>query len=347
MFTNILTYNSYECRGRIGKGAYGKVYKVFDKKDGKYYALKTIEKEPEQNINDFKEKCKKEINTMKILKSKYVVKLKDNFYDKSSQDYCIVMELYDGNLKNILDKYKPNGLPLEIINKIFMQLNDVLKEMIKMGCVHRDLKPENILIKYLDKTKKNFDIKLADFGLSAYDINSSIHTHSCAGTKIYMAPEIETCYYNNKCDLWSLGVILYELYTNKYIFYSEKKEEIDNNRRKGIIVKETDNEMINKLIRKLIQVDINKRIEWEKYFEDDFFKINQKDIKINTDKFNNESQKNNNNVNNNKKNNNNKNYKNNINNNTNENFNNNNNNSFYYKKKKKKINNKFKKNNEE
>ena len=67
--------------------------------------------------------------------------------------------------------------------------------------------------------------------------------------------------------------------------------------------------MINKLIRKLIQVDINKRIEWEKYFEDDFFKVNQKDIKNNTDKFNNESQKNNNNANNNKNNNNNKNYK--------------------------------------
>ena len=91
---------------------------------------------------------------MKNLKSKYVVKLKDNFYNKSSQDYCIVMELYDGNLKKILNKYKPNGLPLEIINKIFMQLNDVLKEMLKLNCTHRDLKPENILIKYTDKKKK-------------------------------------------------------------------------------------------------------------------------------------------------------------------------------------------------
>ena len=89
-----------------------------------------------------------------------------------------------------------------------------------------------------------------------------------------MAPEIETNYYNNKCDLWSLGVILYELYTNKYIFYSNNLIEQNNNRYEGKIVKETDNEMINKLIKKLIQVDIKKRINWEEYFNDDFFKTN-------------------------------------------------------------------------
>ena len=78
---------------------------------------------------------------------------------------------------------------------------------------HRDLKPENILIKYTDNNKNNFDIKLTDFGFSTDEI------HSSKGTRIYMAPEIETYEYNNKCDLWSLGVILYKLYTNNYIFF--------------------------------------------------------------------------------------------------------------------------------
>ncbi len=53
------------------------------------------------------------------------------------------------------------------------------------------------------------------------------------------------------------------------------------NRYKGNIVKETDNEMINKLIRKLIQVDIKQRIEWEEYFKDDFFKIKKEKEKEN------------------------------------------------------------------
>ena len=87
-----------------------------------------------------------------------------------------------------------------------------------------------------------------------------------------MAPEVETGHYNNKCDLWSLGVILYELYTNKYIFDSKNLKERKINREKGKIVKETDNEMINKLIRKLIKVDIDERIGWDEYFNDDFFK---------------------------------------------------------------------------
>ena len=81
--------------------------------------------------------------------------------------------------------------------------------------------------------------------------------------------------YNNKSDLWSLGIILYELYTNKYIFYSNKKIEEINNKYKGRIVKETDNDMINELIRKLIQVDIENRMGWEEYFNDNFFKIKE------------------------------------------------------------------------
>ena len=68
--------------------------------------------------------------------------------------------------------------------------------MIKINYTHRDLKPENILIKYLDNDKINFDIKLTDFGLSTDEIHSTINEHSQAGTKNYMAPEIEDFNYN-------------------------------------------------------------------------------------------------------------------------------------------------------
>ena len=111
-------------------------------------------------------------------------------------------------------------------NKIFIQLNDALKTMRDNNYIHRDLKPENILIKYTDDNRNNFDIKLSDFGFSTKEINSSFHTFSNVGTRNYMDPQIETNNYNNKCDLWSLGVLLYELYTNKNIFYynNQKKE---------------------------------------------------------------------------------------------------------------------------
>ena len=71
-----------------------------------------------------------ELNVMKALnktKNKYIIELKDNFFDETNIGYCIVMELCDGNLKDILEKYK-EGLPLNMINKIFIQLNEALKQ---------------------------------------------------------------------------------------------------------------------------------------------------------------------------------------------------------------------------
>ena len=264
--------DKYEQIELINNGSFGMLFKVIEKgNDMKYYALKLMNK----NLSI---EYEKEIETMKNLNNRYIIKLKDNFYDKKFNGYCIVMELCDGDLRQILNKYKPKGLPLNLINKIFYQLNEALEEMRDNDYIHRDLKPENILIKYTDNSKTNFNIKLTDFGTTRDEINSTINIFTNIGTKKYMAPEIETQHYNNKCDLWSLGVILYELYTNNYIFDSNNQEQIENNRKNGKIIKETDNKMINDLIKKLIQVDIKKRINWEEYFNHQFFKNNNIDI---------------------------------------------------------------------
>ena len=262
--------NKYVMFKVLNQGIYGTLFEVFEKsKKKKHYALKLFK-------NSLSSVYQKEIEVMKNkkIKSKYIMDLKDNFYDGTNKGFCIVMDLYDGDLRKILNKYKPDGLPLNMIKKIFSQLNEALKVMNKNDYTHRDLKPENILINYTDEKKDDFDIKLTDFGTSTDEIHSTINYHSYAGTINYMDPNIETYVYNKKCDLWSLGVILYELYTNKYIFFSNNPKEENDNRYEGKIVKETDNEMLNKLIRKLIQVNIDKRINWEEYFNDDFFKNN-------------------------------------------------------------------------
>ena len=108
----------------LNSGAFGVLIEVKEKSnDEKHYALKMMKK-------DLSKEYEKEVEVMKNIKSEYVIKLKDNFYDENNEGYCIVMELCDGDLRQILNKYKPKGLPLNIINKIFNQLNDALKAMI-------------------------------------------------------------------------------------------------------------------------------------------------------------------------------------------------------------------------
>ena len=131
----------------FSSGAFGTLFEVKKKSnEEKHYALKLMKKNLSQEYEI-------ETDAMKNIKSEYIIELKDNFYDEKNEGYCIVMELCDGDLRQILNKYKPKGLPLNIINKIFNQLNDALKAMINIKYTHRDLKPENILIKYTDNKK--------------------------------------------------------------------------------------------------------------------------------------------------------------------------------------------------
>ena len=127
----------YTLEKQIGEGGYDKCYKAKDE-NNKFYAIKKI------NIQN-KEYIKKEIEILKIMKSKYSV----NFLESIEKDdnIYIVMELCDGNLNDLLGK-KNGHLDIVTIIKIMNQLNKVLKLMHSKKIEHRDLKPENILIKY-------------------------------------------------------------------------------------------------------------------------------------------------------------------------------------------------------
>ena len=117
--------NKYKVINIIGKGGFGIIYKVLEIETNKFYALKYISIVNNDEIKNFKEQYEKEIEVMKIIKNKYIIELKDYFI-VINKGFCIVMELCDCNLKDILNKYKPNGLPINTINKIFIQLNEAL-----------------------------------------------------------------------------------------------------------------------------------------------------------------------------------------------------------------------------
>ena len=85
------------------------------------------------------------------------------------------------------------------MKKLFSALN----HMHSQGIVHRDIKPENIMV-----TKED-ELKLIDFGLSKRNKSMDNKMQTIAGTPYYMAPEVLKGEYDSKCDIWSLGVLLY------------------------------------------------------------------------------------------------------------------------------------------
>ena len=256
----ITTFNEkyeYIDNDPINSGAFGFIYRIRDKKEKKEYILKKLRKKdpynPEIKGTD-ENSFKNEKNFLINVKGTNII----NYYysDEDEKYYYIVLEKMDGDLNQILNKYK-NGMPSNLIRKIFSQINSGLKIMIDNGKCHRDLKPSNILFSYIDDKKTDFIVKIGDFGLST-DLDSTLTDLTNAGTERFKAPEIENGKYSNKCDLYSIGIILYMLKTGEYIFDGKTNLEILKNKYSNKIKKKTDDPLLNNLIKKLVVCDPHK-----------------------------------------------------------------------------------------
>jgi len=262
----------------IKRGSFGDIYKIKDKNVKTEYILKKLIKEdPNKNIKGTDKKYfEYEKNFLINVKGTNIINIIDYYED--NKYYYLVLEKMDGDLNMMLkDKYK-NGMSSKLIRKIFSQINSGLKIMIDKGKCHRDLKPENILFSYINDKKNDFIVKIGDFGLSTDLINTTNATN--LGTELFKAPEVGNENYSNKCDLYSIGIILYMLKTGEYIF--DGKDYMDKlyNKKLNKIKKEiNDDEKLNNLIKKLVVIDPHERMEWEEYFDDPFFKVNDEDDK--------------------------------------------------------------------
>ena len=196
---------------------------------------------------------------MKEIKCDYSVEIYDYYNDDNY--YYIVMEKCDEDLSDLLEEKKQ--FSESEIKTIFLQLNKAFKIMYEKKIIHRDLKPQNIFIKFISSNKKDFIVKLGDFGISRQYQQKDFST--IIGTREYMAPEIIYSgknYDPTKCDLWSIGVIIYYLKFNEIplAFLS------------GEIPGKFDDENLYDLLKKLIVVKPDERISWKDYFEHPFFK---------------------------------------------------------------------------
>ena len=239
---------------RLGKGTYGTVYKAKIRGKDFYVAIKKIKNEMDDE--GIPSTALREIAILKKMKHPNVVNVQGIAFNNNNIELCLEYCRYD--LKKLID-YKKNDSSfynVAFVKNMMYQLLKGVEHLHSHKILHRDLKPQNILV-----NKNPFTIKLADFGNCRLFNKTNFSTN--IGTLGYAAPELSIQKYDpTKCDLWSIGVIIYRL----------KFNEVPLTLYGGDIPGKFDNKHLDDLVRKLIVVDSNKRIDWDEYFNHPFFK---------------------------------------------------------------------------
>jgi serine/threonine-protein kinase ULK/ATG1 len=198
---------------------------------------------------------------------------------KKDTDVCIILEYCDsGDLRNILKK----PIKEKYAQFYFTQLVNGLKYLDKKNIIHRDIKPKNILL-----TDNRKLLKIADFGFAKISKNDTLNDTVC-GSPLYMAPEImKKNLYNNQTDLWSLGMILYEMLYGFHPYskcesipelqecIEKKKIEIPPT---NTLNRDVGADCIN-LLKKMLQKDASNRITWNNFFSHPWLTVYQYKIK--------------------------------------------------------------------
>lgn len=196
----------------IGRGSYKIVHKGFDRERGIEVAWSKIALSKLEVDSRLEEQLRREIELLKVIQCEHVVEMFDAWYDQRKDEFHIVTEiLLSGSLKDYLKRHGHVG-----IRVVQLWTRDLLKGLVYLHgqdppIVHRDVKCDNIFIKG-DIGK----IKLGDLGLSTLKNRSSMS--SVVGTPEFMAEEMFDSEYDERVDVYSLGMCVLEMLTLEYPF---------------------------------------------------------------------------------------------------------------------------------
>jgi serine/threonine protein kinase len=204
--------------------------------------------------------------------------------DDSYSDYIyLVLEFCEGgDLKSVMQKQ--GRLPDYLCRRLFQDLTSGLHFLYERRLIHRDIKPQNLLLsepivlEYPETdtlhasrftNSSSITLKIADFGSARYLHESSMAFTVC-GSPLYMAPEILQCQsYDHKCDLWSAGVVLYEMLCGAPLFLAHSEADLLRQVRsfrgpkfhQGL----QDKEKFQNLLNRLLVIDPRNRIDYDEF----------------------------------------------------------------------------------
>jgi len=260
---------------QIGSGTSATVHLMNDNEKNRKVAMKKIDASEMKDSE--KERVQKEVENMKSMNIPTFIEFYD--YENDNDDQKIYMEYADqGTLENKIAQKKKEGKDFTE-EEIFDYLIDILLALYtlnKKGIVHRDIKSENILLKTDKINEKNVTIaKLSDLGLGR-QIEGVTGAYTTCGTAYYVSPEIAAGEkkYSYNADIWSLGIVLYELITKNKPWFDPKMSTseffsfvVDN---KYPALPENTDKRLKYLVKIMLKKDPDRRVTAEEILSIDF-----------------------------------------------------------------------------
>ena len=265
-----MSIDDYKLEKQIGSGSFGEVYRGIEVKTGMKVAVKRIRKKVLYENGKYLLKAYyREIDIMKKCACENSIKFIKDF--QTQNNFNIIMELCDTDLLCYLyERQKP--FSVDEIRDTFAQLNNAFRKMSKNNILHRDLKLGNILITFTDESKTHFTPKLSDYGFSKELNNYNYAACTHLGTPATMAPEIMMNRpYDEKSDLWSVGVMIYQLYYKEVPYEGNSENEILQKITSNKPFRQPEDPNLKDVINKLLVVNPQNRISWNEYFNHPFF----------------------------------------------------------------------------
>jgi NIMA (never in mitosis gene a)-related kinase len=250
-----MSIKDFEILSVLGKGAYGSVYKVRRFTDSKIYAMKKIIL---NNLNTReKEGCLNEVRLLASITNNNIISYKDSFLDNETNNLHIIMEHADDNdLQYHINENKKTGKTFseERVWEILNHLVNGLKALHDRKIMHRDLKSANVFL------FKDGSVKIGDMNVSKVYKLGLLNTQT--GTPYYASPEVwRDLPYDHKCDIWSLGIVLYEICNSKVPFAGDSIHQVFNKIIKGAYepVCVLYSSELREIVNMLLQVNPNDR----------------------------------------------------------------------------------------